>query len=104
MKIEIASGHRRADVPRALDVDVEDDVLAGRQARQDLRLRGAVEVPVDLVVLEELAVPRHPLELGRRARSGTRARPARRPASAGSCATPRSAEARLPEGSRAGAG
>ena len=40
------------------------DVLPRREARQHLGLRRAVEVAVDLVVLEELGVPRHPLELG----------------------------------------
>ena len=63
MKIATASGIDPPDVPGSLDVDVEDDVLAGRQPREHLGLGGPVDVVVHLVVLEKLVALDHPLEV-----------------------------------------
>ena len=55
MKIEERVGHVLLDRLGALDVDLEDHVMAGDECVADLRTRRPVPVAVDLGRLEQLA-------------------------------------------------
>ena len=64
MKTCSASGHRLADLPRALDLDLQHDRLAGGGAALELRAQRPVAAAGVLGVLDERALGDEPIEVG----------------------------------------